>query len=154
LIFSDISWDGGELMKIKVTEPILDYQDKPIPETSGTISIANLPDVQTPEEALDWFEKREDLIKTAKTDLTWRVIIDIALNSVAKGEVSLPSEKRNHAYQITKKIYEQNEPDLTVEERAFILERIGKMYPSPLINGRAKEIFEEKKEENPKVEEN
>lgn len=114
-------------MKIKVTDAILDYENKPI--------------------------KERDSDGKEIGDLTWRTVIDNALNSLGREEQPLASEQRTHAYQITMKIYAVDELDLTEKERVFVIDRIGKVYPSPLINGRAEEIFLEKKEEEKNEEE-
>ena len=103
-------------MKVKITEPILNYSVEPL---------------------LDRDEKGKDV------PLTWRALVFTALNSPARDEV-LTAEQKNQAYQITTKVYASSEPDLTVGERAYILERINKIIQSPLACGRAKEFFEEK----------
>ena len=105
-------------MKLKITEPVLDYQNKP----SKIIA--------------------RDGKETG--NLTWRDVIFVALNSMDPQE-QMSTENKAKSYQIITKAYQTNEPDFTVEERAYIIERIGKFY-SPLVYGRAKEIFEEKKE--------
>ena len=80
-----------------------------------------------------------------KENLTWRKIIFNALNNISPEEKQIDSETKSRCYQITKKIYDSKDPDLTVNERALILERIDKAYNSPLVCGKAKEFFEEKK---------
>src|SRR3990167_1468751 len=109
-------------MKLKVTEKILDYDNKPV---------VNLDQEGKP-----------------NGNLTWRDVIFVALNSMDQQE-QMTAEQKAKSYQIVTKAYQTNEPDFTVEERAYIIERIGKFY-SPLVYGRAREIFEEKKEEKVK----
>ena len=83
-------------------------------------------------------------IKVSDTEnLVWRTVVFNALNSVVPNEV-LTGEQKARCYRITQKIYDSNEPDLTVEERSFVLERIEKVFNSPLICGKSKEFFEEK----------
>lgn len=74
---------------------------------------------------------------------TVRELITIALNNPVPNEV-LTAEKKVKVYQISLKIWEKNEVDLTVDDRAFIKERAGKILPS-LFNGRLGDALEEKK---------
>lgn len=98
-------------MKIKVTDPILDYENKPIKGVNDEITL-------------------------------WRTIFFVALNNFAKDETPT-SEMKEKSYKLTKSIFDKEEVDLSVAERAYLLERIEKMYPQPLICGKAKELFEE-----------
>jgi len=84
-------------MKIKVNEKILNYENKPLKVSQGS----------------------ED-------DLTWQVVIFTALNNFAQDEKPT-AEVKAQCYQITKKVYDSNEPDLTVGERSLIIERIEKI---------------------------
>lgn len=105
-------------MKIKITDPILDYEDKPISLTDEN----GLP------------------IKPEKY-LVWRTVVYQALNNPKRDE-TLTAEDSDKSYQITTKVYRNNEPDLTVSELGYILERIDKVYMnSPLIRGKAHEFF-------------
>ena len=89
--------------------------------------------------------------ETEDQDLNWKRVIHTALNNSTRDEV-LTAEIKEKCYQITTKVYKTNEPDLTVSEIAFVLERIGKIYTSPLIIGRSEEYFNKKTpEEEAKV---
>jgi hypothetical protein len=63
-----------------------------------------------------------------------------ALNSVTERE-QMTSEDKQQCYQLTNKMYSNDEIDLTVEQAAFILARIEKIYTSPMICGKSKEFF-------------
>ena len=71
-----------------------------------------------------------------------RDIIAVALN-MEDNDHRLTAEKKNQAFQIGIKLYEKNEVDLTVDQAAFIKERVGIFY-SPLIYGRICELLETK----------
>jgi len=90
--------------------------------------------------------KGENIKKNEKEDITWQDVVYTSLNNFAPGEQPT-SEVKQKCYQITKKIYDSNEPDLTVSEIAFILERIEKIQMMPIICGKAKEFFDKKEEE-------
>lgn len=129
-------------MKIKVTDIILDYEGKPAKSTNSAIIFETLLT-----KLFDKLSKNESIIKedlqVDSPNLIWREAIFVALNSMDQQE-QMTTEQKTKSYQIITKAYATNEPDFTVEERAYIIERIGKFY-SPLVYGRAKEIFEEKK---------
>ena len=101
-------------MKIKVTDKILQYDGTPI---------------------LDIDQK----------PMTWRKIFFYVLNISYPTEQGLPQqqfipEEKEKAFAITTKIYISDEVELSTEECNFILEQIKKK-ESPLILGRAKELF-------------
>ena len=107
-------------MKIKVTETIKNYEGKELLEK----------------------------INDKEIPMTWKSIIFTALQNFTKEEQnSLSPDTKIKCHIITERVYSSDEPDLTVQERAFIIERINKIIISPLICGRAKEFFEEKKED-------
>lgn len=85
-------------MKIKIKEPILDYEGKEIK--------------QPPED---------------KTLTFFDVFIN-SLNSQMNGEPPLPAETKNKIYQISKKIYASDEPNFTPDQLLLIKERVGKAY--------------------------
>ena len=103
-------------MTIDVTKQVLDYEGKPVKET-------NLDDSPV---------------------LTWRSVFFTALNNFTKDEQPT-GELKTKCYQITQKIFASKDADLTVEQRALILERVKKIFTSPLICGRVEELLEEKK---------
>lgn len=96
-------------MKIKLTDELTDYEGKPL----------TVPD---------------DENTGAKKSVTFFDVFINALNSQLQGEI-LTSEKKNQIYQISKKIYNSNEPNLTPEQLATIKERVGKIY-APLVYGK------------------
>lgn len=100
-------------MKLKVTSDILDYSGKPTLEVQP-----------------DGKEKH----------VTWQDIIFTVLHSTNKDEV-LTKEEKEKFYRITKSVFENKEVELSVEDRALILERVSIFY-GPLVYGRAKEFFE------------
>ena len=102
-------------MKLKVTEKILDYDNKPV---------INLDQQGKP-----------------NGNLTWRQVVFTSLNSIGLDPQEKASEEdKMKAYAITKKAFDNVEPDFTVEEIAFILRNIKKVY-NPLVCGRAEEVF-------------
>jgi len=130
-------------MKIKLTEPILDYEGKSFQQ--GTIIItASL--IQSIEKG-----QKEDILQKLKlllsAPLTFRDVFFTALNSQEEGE-KLTVEQKVQMYQITKKVFSGEEPDFTLKELAFIQERVEKIYILPLIVGRVKEVFETNKDIN------
>ena len=87
--------------------------------------------------------KGEDLIdEQTKKPIIARDIIAIAINSETQ-EHRMTPEKKNQAFQIGIKLYAHDEVDFTVEQAAFIKERVAIFY-SPLIVGRINELFEKK----------
>ncbi len=78
-------------------------------------------------------------LKEGDRELIWRDIIFLSMNTQLKDEI-LTSEQKQKCYQITTKAYQDNEADYTVEQVAYILERVKKIY-NPLVVGRAEEYF-------------
>jgi len=83
-------------------------------------------------------------LKQGKDKLIWRNVVFTALNNFAPDEKPT-GQIKTKCFQISQKIFAKKDPDLTVDQRSFIIERIEKVYPSPLICGRAREFFEEAK---------
>ena len=112
-------------MKVKVTDQILDYKGKPI---------------------LDKDENEKDI------PMTWRSIVFMSLQNFTRDEQQgqIPTDTKIKCHIITERVFSSDEPDLTAEDRTFILDRIGKIIINPLIVGRAKDVFEDKKEEEKK----
>jgi hypothetical protein len=69
-----------------------------------------------------------------------RETLSICLNNVAEGEQFTPEDK-NKIFQLTTKIFSNNNPDLTVDDRSFIKVRAGKIF-TPLMYGRVCELME------------
>ena len=83
------------------------------------------------------------ILNEQKKSTTVRELISVALNNPVPNE-ALTAEKKVKVYQISIKIWENKEVDLTVDDRAFIKERAGKVLPS-LFYGRLSDALEEKK---------
>ena len=81
--------------------------------------------------------------KDEKTSLTIRDAISIAINSQLREEI-ITTEQKNKIFQISVKLWTKKEIDLTVDDRAFIKERAGKILTA-LLYGRLSEMLEEKK---------
>ena len=99
-------------MKIKIDQPIKDFNGK----------------------VLDSGDKE-------KTPVTFRPIIENALNSHSE-QHPLTSEKKLYAFQIGVRLFSKKlaEYDLTVEQIAFLKERIGLFY-TPVVYGRFLELI-------------
>jgi hypothetical protein len=80
------------------------------------------------------------------TEFTLRSAMAVALNNQAEGEPPLTGEQKAKIYRLSVKIYEDKECDLTVDDRAFIKERAGKVLTSVAF-GRVSDMLEEKKAE-------
>src|SRR5690349_15651679 len=100
-------------MKIKLQDPVTDYENKPI----------RVPDKEGKEETLTYFS----------------VFIN-SLNSQAQGE-HLTAEMKNKIYQISKKIYMSNEPNFTPDQLVIIKDRVGKTY-APMVYGKIVEVID------------
>jgi hypothetical protein len=103
-------------MTINVTTQITDYEGKPVKETPAEDSPV----------------------------VTLRSVFFTALNNFTRDEMPT-GEIKTQCYQITQKVFANKEVDLTVDQRALILERVRKIYTSPLICGRVEELLNEKK---------
>jgi hypothetical protein len=73
---------------------------------------------------------------------TLRDFVAIALNNATGAEV-LTGEQKAKAYQITTKLYQKNKVELTLDERAFVKERVEKIMPV-LHAGRIVDVLEER----------
>lgn len=73
---------------------------------------------------------------------TYRDVFISALNNTIDTKEVLTTEKKNQIYQLSKKLFTSDEVDLTVTERALILERAEKL-KSPLAYGRVKDLLED-----------
>jgi hypothetical protein len=100
-------------MRIKITDPVLDYAKEGAPKP-----------VETPD-----------------GPLTFRAVFDQALNSSAPNE-AIPAEKKSKQFALTLKLYASNEVDLTVDGAALVKERVGIIYTSPLVYGRVCELLD------------
>jgi hypothetical protein len=64
-----------------------------------------------------------------------RSYLAVALNNAAQGEETFTPEQKGKIYELTTKLYKKKEVDLTLDDRSFLKERVGKVY-GPLICGR------------------
>ncbi len=103
-------------MRLKVTDPVKDYEDKPMLTS-------------------------DDGGKTTR-EFTYREAIVTALNAVDRDEV-MPPETKAKVYLITTKLYAKKEVDLTLSELTLIKERAGKIL-TPVVYGRLIEIIDPK----------
>ena len=69
-----------------------------------------------------------------------RSYISTALNNTLPGEVMTP-EVKNKAYELTIRVYANNELQLTSDQAALIKERVGLLY-GPLVVGRIADILD------------
>lgn len=72
--------------------------------------------------------------------VTLRDVFSTALNSTLPDE-KLTADQKVKIYQITTKLYENDEADLTVDQLALIKEQVGKVY-NPLVYGRVCEFLD------------
>lgn len=69
-----------------------------------------------------------------------RLFLVNALNSNPEpGQPPLTAEKKERIYRISTKLWAGNEVDLTADERAFIVERVGEAF-GPLLYGRVSDL--------------
>jgi hypothetical protein len=61
-----------------------------------------------------------------------RSYLAVALNNAAQGEETFTPEPKAKIYELTAKLYKKKEVDLTLDDRSFLKERVGKVY-GPLI---------------------
>lgn len=101
-------------MKINVKEVIKDYEEKDIFETG-------------PE---------------GKKSITIRIVIVNSLNSIIPQE-AMSADDKSKVFQLSMKMYTEDNPDFTVDELSFIKTRVGKIY-NPLVYGRICQIFDKK----------
>ena|SRR6185436_12502090 len=72
--------------------------------------------------------------------ITLRDVFSIGLNSQLPDE-KMTADQKAKIFQITTKLYTNNEVDLTVDQLALIKEQVGKVY-NPLVYGRVCEIID------------
>lgn len=80
-------------------------------------------------------------LKMDDKPLTWRGAINISLNNFQDHERP-NAETKVRCFQLTMLCQTNDEPDLSITDKAFILDRIALIMNSPLIYGRALEFFE------------
>ena len=78
--------------------------------------------------------------------LSFRDVVSTAINATPQPPAKpMTAEAKNKAYQISIKVWSKKRIDLTVDQRAFIKERVGDVY-NPLVYGRVCDILEGKDE--------
>jgi hypothetical protein len=85
-------------------------------------------------------------LKESGEELTLSTVCLVALNNFSRDETPT-AEVKSKCFQISCKISNTKEPDLTIPEVSLILERVDKVYSSPIVCGRVKEFFEKDKED-------
>lgn len=83
-------------------------------------------------------------LKSKDKPYTLRDALAIALNSNLPNELQT-AEDKNKSYQLSRKIYDNKEVDLTLDDRSFLKEKAGK-YLNILVQGRVWDILEDKPE--------
>lgn len=78
--------------------------------------------------------------KSEQVSLTVRSVLSNSLNNYVPNELQ-PAEEKARIYQLSQKLYATNEPNFTVDEMAFIKEKVAKAY-NPLVYGRIGDLFE------------
>lgn len=73
-------------------------------------------------------------------DLTLKDVFAVALNTIVDNE-SQTAELKNKIFQLSVKVYAGDDVELTVDDAAFIKERVGKVYNS-LVYGRTCEVLD------------
>lgn len=71
---------------------------------------------------------------------TYRSVISAALNNLEAGE-QLLAEQKARMYELSVKIFKSKEVKLSVEEAAFVKERVAKFF-NPLVYGRVSDLLE------------
>jgi hypothetical protein len=70
-----------------------------------------------------------------------RDLLTTALNNAAPNE-TLTAEQKGKIYQLSLKIWSGKEADFTVDDRAFLKERVNLIFVSPMLCGRICDILE------------
>ena len=83
--------------------------------------------------------KGEDIINEKKEPITFRDVASAAINT-EDNEHRMTAEKKNLAFQIGLKLWSGKEAELTVDQAAFIKERVGLFY-TPVVYGRVCEML-------------
>lgn len=83
----------------------------------------------------------KDIVDSKKKTLTYRDIFSTALNSQLANEI-MGAEEKAKIFQLSLKLYKDNEVDLTLDEKVLIKTRASKIW-NPLVYGRICEILEE-----------
>lgn len=81
-------------------------------------------------------------VKDGDKDVTFKSVIFQALNLTIQDE-KLSEDDKMKCYDLTSRMYARTEVEYSIEEAAFILNRIKKMF-GPLVVGRANEFFNNK----------
>lgn len=118
-------------MRIKVTQPVLDYEGSPIlidkTKSDGSIVL-------------------DENSRPVKVPETARQYMVTALNNKARHENEpIGAEEGAKRYQLSTKLYAKNEVDLTLDELSLIKARVVALYGDmPLIVGRITDMLEGK----------
>lgn len=90
------------------------------------------------------YKGKDILQQNSKDKLDLRTTISTAINATPMPPAKpMTAEDKNKAYQISLKVWAKKEVDFTVDQLAFIKEKVGIVY-NPLVYGRVCEILEGK----------
>lgn len=78
-----------------------------------------------------------------KVKATLREVLVAAANTETKGK-PMTAENKAKAYQLSQKMYKDNDVNLTIDDMAFLKERVYEIF-RPVVAGQIEEIFEGKK---------
>lgn len=109
-------------MKINLDQPILDFKGNPV-----------------------LIENSKDKDPLTLKSAFFTALSEPALETNAQGQnvpEQLPADQKMRMYKLCNTIINGGEVDLSVEDIAFIKERVGKVFISPLVYGRVSEILE------------
>lgn len=124
-------------MKLNVKQPILDYEGNPL--------MVN----KTNPDGSPVYDENKKMIQVAETLRSYLVT---ALNNIVQGEnETFTVEQKAKVYALTTKIYKSKEVNLTVDDLAFIKDRVGKVYGA-LVYGRICDILEGNEPDLPNLE--
>src|SRR3990172_6713002 len=126
-------------MKIKITDPILDYDNNKFVEKVTVLKSSFIDVIKSGGSKEDLISQLE---KIFQEPLTYRDVFNTALNSLGKDEI-MTAQDKSKSYEITMKCFKTNEPDFTTSQVEFIICRVEKIYNLPLIIGRVKEALGE-----------
>ena len=88
------------------------------------------------------YDKKPIVDAQTKEPVTYRKVFANALNALQENE-TMTGDQKTRIYQISLKLYDSDEVDLTVDQMSLIKDRVAKFY-TPLLFGRTCELFGDK----------
>ena len=113
-------------MRIDVTQAVYDYEGKPISKNKTDAKGKLVLDADN---------------RPVQESQTIREFFTTALNSATQNE-TFTAEQKAKAYQISLKLWAGKEANLTLDDRAFLKERINLIFINPMLCGRLCDILE------------